>query len=79
MIKTGTLVIIDFLDHCFTTNGRSAALECRLVGWVARDAKNTIEISPWIANCDIKDENNDTYTIVKHPGISIRRLYDKRR
>lgn len=73
-MKVGTLVHIAFKDHCFTKGGATPPLHCEVVGWVTYYDADSIVIAPWIVQRDLTDENNDTYTLLRHKGMKITQL-----
>ncbi len=76
-MKPGTLVVIDFQDHCSAVSGSAELVDCRVVGWLLAEDDKSITVCPWVSKIN-PEENNDTYALRKHPGMKIRRVYDKR-
>lgn len=74
LIKTGEFVIVEFMDHCLAIRGRSLPVPIKVAGWVYEDSKKYIIVSPWISNNNIDDCGNDNYTMIKHPGMKIRKV-----
>lgn len=67
------LVIVEFLDHCHTYAGATAPLEFKAVGWIVEETAQHIVIAPWTGRKE-HGENTDTYTLLKHKGMKIKRL-----
>lgn len=73
-MKRGDLVQVSFKDHCFESGGVSDLLSCEVVGFIVRINLDSIVVAPWMITGDLDDANNDTYTILLHKGMRIKRL-----
>jgi hypothetical protein len=73
LYKKDDLLIIEFLDHCYTNGGSNKPIPIKVVGWVVTDTPTYIVLAPWVAENSVDDDNTDTYTLVKHPNIKIQK------
>ena len=75
-MKKGTLVAVEFLDHCQASNRLGDEYKpavCRAVGWVFEDTPEYLSISSWIS-VDLNSDESDYITIVKHSGMVVSNL-----
>ena len=72
-MKKGTLVMVEFLDHCQATNRLGESYKpapCKVVGWVYDDNPTYLSVSAWVSETLNSDES-DYLTIVKHKGMIV--------
>lgn len=68
------IVVVNFLDHCFTDGQNMKPIECEVVGYLIKEDKQAYYVASWICDEKINDDNTDIYVIVKHPGIRIKKV-----
>lgn len=73
-LRQGDLVIVDFLDHVSTQNGSSDPVPVQAVGWFVGETDAAYVICPWLTEGELTGMNSDTYTILKHKQLKIKKI-----
>lgn len=63
--ELGKLYKIRFYDHCI---GKQEKMICEVAGWVVKDDKDHVVISPWIVDTkdhQIKKDNIEPISLIK--------------
>lgn len=75
--KFGDLVVVHFMDHCFTHFGRNEPIPIKVAGFFIEECPDHYKIETFAHDVplDERDTNDkgDSYTILKHPSLRIRR------
>lgn len=74
LLKPSTFVVVTFFDHCLVPGGVAAPVPITLSGWVVEDKADYIVIAGWVADKELSGHNTDTYTLVKHKGMKIKKV-----
>lgn len=68
------LVEVSFLDHSHTMGGASEPVTCRSWGVLYKKDSRGLYLSTWESDGEFSGENSDTYFLLKHPGIQVRKI-----
>jgi hypothetical protein len=73
-VKKAPIVHVTFWDHAMNTGDEIAPVECHAFGVLYKEDDRAYYVSSWIAHNDPNDSNSESYVIIKHPGVKIKRL-----
>lgn len=71
-VKSYPLVEIQFLDHCSCLDGIDEPVSTRVFGILVGETDVCYHIMHWV--CEGFPTQCESHTIVKHPGIKIKRF-----
>lgn len=73
-MKPGTIVQVKFLDHYQSDGIDMRPIPCEVFGRLVGEDASAYYISWWVCDSDPTSHNSETITLVKHPGLKIKRL-----
>lgn len=72
--KQNPVVHISFLDHAANSGSSNTPAPIDLFGVLYKEDKDCYYIASWICDHAPTSADSDTYAVVKHPSVKIRKL-----
>jgi hypothetical protein len=68
------VVRVDFLDHSLAERVHASSIRCSVFGLLIHKSKSEVRILSWLTDSNPSGEQNDVYSIVRHPGMRIQTI-----
>jgi len=68
------VVQIEFLDHVYSSHGKRGPSKCLIWGVLFDETQDSYFVCPWATDKDPTNDDSDVYTIVKHPGVKVKKI-----
>ena len=72
--KKYKIVYLKFLDHSLFAPDDAKPIVCEVFGVLWRETDLVYQIVPWVCNGNLRNENNECYTILKSTVLEKRRV-----